>query len=260
MKASTVAALERINRDFYTRRAAEFSDTRKQPWPGWQRVLAIAREHIDTRRISILDLGCGNGRFRAELASAFGSAGADIVYLGIDASLPLLALARSGASPECPFETRLIAGDLVRRPLDELGTSARFDLILNFGVMHHVPSRAARGRLLAASARLLRPGGLLAVSFWQFGDRMRFRRRALPWRERPELGVDEADLEAGDHLLSWGDAGELRYCHYADPQEAGELVSALGLEPLASFSDDGRTRDLNLYHLLRQGTQHVMSE
>lgn len=252
MKASTVAALERINRDFYRQRASEFSDTRKQPWPGWQRVLELARRNLGTHRISILDLGCGNGRLLGELGRVLGGANVEISYLGIDVSLPLLALAAGAAHSAGLPASRLMAADLVQRPLAELESATGFDLILNFGLMHHLPSRRVRRRLLAESSLRLRDGGVMAVSFWQFGDKERFRRRFVPWRDDAAHGVDPRDLEAGDHLLAWADSGAARYCHFADAQEAEALVTELELKRLSSFREDGNSRDLNLYHVLRK--------
>lgn len=264
MKASTVAALERINRHFYRRRAREFSDTRQRPWPGWQRVLELAREHLASDRISVLDLGCGNGRFLAELERVLGGGERAVGYLGIDASVPLLAdtarapksLAKEGASGPGSVDRvdrRLLAADLVRRPLAEIDARARFDLIVLFGLMHHIPSRARRRALLGACVERLPPGGILAVSFWQFGDHERFAGRLRSWNDPQAAGVDPEDLEEGDALLAWGDAGAVRYCHFADPIEAGALVDPLGLEVLANFSADGGSHDLNLYWILRKG-------
>jgi SAM-dependent methyltransferase len=181
-------------------------------------------------------------------------------YLGIDASVPLLAEAarvpgpvvKKGASGFDPVDRRLLAADLVHRPLAEIDSRARFDLIVLFGLMHHVPSRARRLRLLEASAERLSPGGLLAVSFWQFGDRERFEGRFRSWHDPEAAGVDPEDLEEGDALLAWGDAGAVRYCHFAGPAEAETLVDPLGLEVLANFSADGNSNDLNLYWVLRR--------
>ncbi|MCP4203997.1 MAG: class I SAM-dependent methyltransferase [bacterium] len=254
MKASTVAALERINREFYRRRAAEFSDTRSRPWPGWQRVLELVRRNLDSQRISILDLGCGNGRLLPELGRALGGDKQEVSYLGVDVSAPLLAIAaRAGQADRAAAlrVPRLVAADLVARPLAELEPAASFDLIFNFGLMHHVPSFGARRRLLAESAGRLRPGGVLAVSFWQFGDRERFRRRLVSWRAAADR-VDPGDLEAGDCLLAWGDSGAVRYCHFANEAEAEALVEELELERLSSFREDGVSRDLNLYYVLRK--------
>lgn len=263
MKASTVEVLDRINRDFYRELASEFSETRKRPWPGWKRLFDLAKQSLgrmvgersaserDQARLSILDLGCGNGRLLPELDGAFGGG---VSYLGLDASVPLLALAArtsgtTGASP-----VSFVASDLVGEPLAELESGPRFDLILAFGFLHHVPSLERRHRVLTAAVGLLGPGGLLAVSFWQFGDRERFRRRFLLWEAlSPRFGrLDPSDLEPGDHLLAWGESGAVRYCHHAAPAEAERLVTSLGLTVVACFAADGESGDMNLYYLLRR--------
>lgn len=242
MKASTVAILDGINREFYRTRAAEFSRTRKRPWPGWQRVFEVVERHHDRARIPVLDLGCGNGRLLPELIGAFGSR---IDYLGIDASLPLLAEARGRRLDRASF----VAADLVSTGTREIGQTGRFDLVLAFGLLHHLPSFALRRDLLVRAAELLARDGFLAVSFWQYGARGRFRSRILSWREH---GVDPEAVERGDHLLAWGDRGAVRYCHFADPEEAEELVASVGLETVANFSSDGESGDLNLYFVQRK--------
>ncbi|MFQ5526424.1 MAG: class I SAM-dependent methyltransferase [Thermoanaerobaculia bacterium] len=251
MKASTVGTLDRINRDFYRSNAAEFSRTRKRPWPGWkilfERVESSSRERLDPARVSILDLGCGNGRVLPTLSEAFGDR---FSYLGLDSSLPLLV--EGGRTSAAGVEAARFGAANLGAELRAVRGDRRFDLILAFGLLHHVPSHERRAGLLGNAQGRLRPGGLLAVSFWQFGSHERFRRRFVPWRELPtELGeVDRSDLEPGDHLLAWGDSGALRYCHYTSPEEAETLVRASGLASAARFHADGETGDLNLYYLL----------
>jgi len=252
MKASTVAALERINRSFYAQWATEFSATRTKPWPGWDRVFEIVKQHLGSEGFSILDLGCGNSRLLEPLESFFGSR---ILYRGVDASVPLLALARS-ASERC--RPALHAANLVDEPLSEIAPAERFDLIVAFGLMHHLPSFALRQRLVTAAASRLRSGGLMAVSFWQFETKERFRRRFIPWlryssefSSRPEA-LEVEDLESGDHLLAWGDSGAVRYCHFADSAEAKAVVSVPELKTLVTFEDDGASNDLNLYWVLEK--------
>lgn len=251
MRASTVAILDRINRQFYRARAGEFSATRRRAWPGWDRLLDLASERLlpsaSSDGLAVLDLGCGNGRLLPRLSAKLGPA---ISYLGIDLSVPLLARASSLHRLE---EATFVAADLMARPPAPLAAGGRFDLIAAFGLLHHVAGRERRRELLREAARRLRPGGLLAVSFWQFGELERFERRFLPWSELPEGSrVDESDLEPGDHLLAWGEGGAARYCHYASPDEADALMGALDLEPVARFRADGSTGELNLYHLWRR--------
>ncbi len=250
MKASTVEVLDRINRDFYRERASEFSRTRKRPWTGWRKLFGLADSSLRSPRVSILDLGCGNGRLLPELVRAFGT---EISYLGLDRSVPLVGEARRTLEGSLTARAHLAAADLLREPLAELALHARFDLILAFGLLHHVPSLERRRQLLSSAARRLRPGGLLGLSFWQFGELQRFRSRFESWDTQPACaGLDTGDLEPGDHLLGWGDAGAVRYCHHAGPAEAAELVGSVGLRKVESFLADGESGRLNLYHLLRR--------
>ena len=258
MDAPTVARLNALNREFYRRHALSFDRTRRAPWPGWQRVAELVSS-LD--RPSILDVGCGNARFGLFLASAESRPidSLDIDYVGIDASPRLLAIAASRG----PSHWRWVEADVIAEPLPLVG---EFDLVVCFGVLHHVPGESTRQALLSSLAERLAQGGHLAVSFWQFGDRARFRDRALGWRSgvRGPESLDLSKLEHNDFLLPWGaDSGSaqgelpIRYCHFVDRAEARRLVGELrvekpGLEPVDEFVADGHSGDLNLYHLLRR--------
>ncbi len=141
MKASTVEVLDRINRDFYRERASEFSRTRKRPWTGWRKLFGLADSSLRSPRVSILDLGCGNGRLLPELVRAFGT---EISYLGLDRSVPLVGEARRTLEGSLTARAHLAAADLLREPLAELALHARFDLILAFGLLRAPPGDFGR--------------------------------------------------------------------------------------------------------------------
>jgi SAM-dependent methyltransferase len=253
MKPETIAALNRINRLFYDRHGYSFSSTRRGSWSGWTRLVERLRRSpltsLEHGRHSILDIGCGNGRFGRFLAEEIGS----FDYLGVDASLALLTEARNLRSSGDP-RTAYLAAELIERD-PPLRPSLSFTLIALFGFLHHVPSHERRRGLLRAMAERLRPGGLLAVSFWQFGSEERFERRKVSWEahhRKSEIPVETADLEPGDVLLAWGEGGTYRYCHFVEPEEADRLAAGTGLEPVDSYRADGRTGDLNLYFVLRR--------
>ncbi|MDH3744799.1 MAG: class I SAM-dependent methyltransferase [Acidobacteriota bacterium] len=272
MNRKTIDALEAINRRFYRLHSREFSATRSRPWPGWQLVLdsfrrhgrALGSEHRDPivdslTPFEVLDAGCGNGRF----ARFLGSDGENGVrYLGADASLALVAEARQAGAQRPRLEASWVVADLCGSetrswPLGGRTGVARTAVV--FGVLHHVAAFDRRLALLSSLGSTLEPGGLLAVSFWQFGGRRRFLKRTIPWEEynrRTADSVDVGELEAGDSLLVWGEKGDtnerLRYCHYADPEESAELAAATGLELVETFEADGRGDDLNLYYVLRR--------
>jgi len=246
----TLRALNAINRAFYREGAAEFSATRDQPWPGWTRLAELLARANLPAPLEVLDVGCGNGRFGCFLAEQQ----PELRYLGLDASAELLAIARSrgpiGADPE------LRQLDVVEQDLDACLGEGRFSLVALMGVLHHLPGAERRRAVLRALAGRLRPGGLLALTAWQFEAYQRFRDRIVAWEEYnlgAEEPIDLAQLEPGDHLLRWGRGARLRYCHFADEDETRALLAPLPCQTLASYRADGREANLNHYVVLRAG-------
>lgn len=265
MNCQTIAALNRINRSFYRRNSEDFSRTRRNSWPGWEQVLAAIQECRAPAGVkglvSILDAGCGNGRFLQFLGNRVQGA---IRYVGVDASLPLLVKARQSAVGPPPVNVALVAADLVTDRALECLRPESFDLAVAFGLLHHIPGRQARLSLLIDLASSLRPSGVMAVSFWQFGSQRRYVRRSMSWEEynrQADESIDVRELEEGDRVLIWGELlpGEsprfgsaVRYCHFTDPTEADRLVSSLPLDLLERFASDGDGGRQNLYYLLRR--------
>jgi len=196
MDRATILALNQINRDFYTHRAEEFSATRRRPWRGWLRLLPYIGER---ETLSVLDVGCGNGRFAVFLSEHLES---PFSYLGIEFSATALEHARaklSGLPSITLKEHDVMAG------LGDI--SGPFSLIALFGFLHHVPGFDTRRSLLIELGLLLEPDGILAFSVWQFGRFERFRKKLIPWDTflaNTGVEVDRSRLEPGDHILSWG--------------------------------------------------------
>ncbi|MEM8960443.1 MAG: class I SAM-dependent methyltransferase [Acidobacteriota bacterium] len=215
MNTATVRALGAINRRFYQHHSASFSRTRNRPWPGWASII----EARDTASpLSVLDAGCGNGRFVRWLAGVWRG---EIDYVGIDASLDLLAMARA-RRPEGITRYRLGVVDLLD---PRLATTGSFDLIVALGLMHHIPGYVNRIALLRRLGERLAPEGQLAVAFWRFAPRIAGTQKVIAWQPwAHELDLDE--LEAGDYLLAWqGDRSVPRYCHHTDDDELARLES-----------------------------------
>ncbi|MBW2418992.1 MAG: class I SAM-dependent methyltransferase [Deltaproteobacteria bacterium] len=161
MDLDTRQALDTVNRRFYASAAQEFSNTRSHPWPGWERLLP----HLAARSepLAVLDVGCGNGRFATFLAERLHGR---IDYLGIDSSEALLVHAReqNAALPEARFA----CVDALCGALESEALTRPFDLVVLFGLLHHVPGFETRRALLTRLVGGLAPGGLLAVAAWQF--------------------------------------------------------------------------------------------
>ena len=200
--------------------------------------------------LSVLDVGCGNGRFGVFLAERLADMEArtghapSLHYHGLDTDAALLARARealAGANGVFTLERR----DVIAHPPD----SGQYDLVALFGVLHHVPGAETRRALLRSLAERVAPGGLLAFACWRFMDYRRFRDRIVPWPDDLAGAVED-----GDHLLDWR-RGEtaLRYCHYVDDDEQAALVAATGLDEIDSYRADGGGA-ANRYGILRRRT------
>jgi SAM-dependent methyltransferase len=256
LNRETIARLDRINREFYAAHAEEFLATRASPWPGWERLLTHLRQHQPLRAPSaapnsaplrILDVGCGNARLGSYLAHRLER---PHHYVGLDRSLALLARAH-GAPARILADLVLSGGRVPCR-------AGHWDAVLVLAFLHHLPAFALRRALLASLVRLLRAGGVLVLSCWQFATEERFAQRMLTpqdYNRGAAAPIDPVELEAGDYLLRWGDrrnAQAVRYCHHTSPEEALRLTDGLLATPVDAWYADGRSSRLNWYVVMRR--------
>ncbi len=245
MKKSTVKKLNQINREFYHQTAEEFSRSRSYYWSGWKKILP----HLNTitaqkKEINVLDVGCGNGRFGLFLSA--NSSEIKINYWGIDFSERLLASAEkrlAAAKINYHLKKTDITEGLNLKPL-------KFDLIVCFGLFHHLPSFYLRQKLLKDLADRLNVNGLLAVTFWQFADKPRFKQKIV----QPEkVGIQPKEIDDKDYILDWKRGKKAyRYCRQIDYPEAEKLSQGLNLKQIDQYLADGKTSDLNLYLVFKK--------
>ncbi len=264
MDDATIQRLNALNQDFYRAVGDDFDQTRGAPWPGWERVWAAMSEARAGSRggsqggsrtaptpLYVLDVGCGNGRFGVFLAERLADVEArtghapSLRYHGMDADAGLLARAREALGRTGHALSLLEERDVIAHPPD----AGEYDLVVLFGVLHHVPGSETRRALLRALAARVAPGGLLAFACWRFLEYRRFRDRIVPWPDDLAGAV-----EPGDCLLDWrhGDTSALRYCHSVDETEHAALVGATGLVEIHSYRADGRSGDMNRYSILQR--------
>lgn len=235
MDATTIRRLNEINRQFYAETAPHFNQTRNAAWAGWAKLLPYLQ--LNNIPIRVLDVGCGNGRFGLFMAENF----AEVAYTGLDNSPALLEFAETALTPQITNLT-LQEHDIIQQPLP----AGQYDLVVLFGVIHHVPSWDNRQAFMQHLAAQVAPNGYLAWASWRFYEQERFQARITPW---------ENDIEVEDHdfLLDWRQGTTaLRYCHYVDDTEQTTLNAATGLTEIATFRADGKTQDLNCYSLLHR--------
>lgn len=278
MDSTTIQRLNVINHAFYAATAPEFDRSRSQPWPGWTRLL----DHLPKPCESVLDVGCGNGRFGVFLTtsppdplsihgegenqspalptsstaspSTSPIASFNLNYHGVDSSAALLEAARVALTEISHLTVTLERRDIIESPL----AAGQYDLVAAFGLLHHIPGATARRDFLRGLAARVRPGGLLAFACWRFYEYERFRSRVVPW---PDDLINR--VERHDYLLDWrrgggtsGGGGEsdypLRYCHYVDDAEHDALAAVLesaGMREIIRYRADGEGDALNCYSL-----------
>jgi hypothetical protein len=260
-----------MNTAFYANNAKSFSDTRKVPWPGWQRCMDVMGYGSEAARpgaarsgaarasvtrtddvLSVLDMACGNMRFKSFLENYYNHTIAS--YYAID---------------NCDALAMNTASDVAYQDLDILdvlasgGSLAKAihtppcDLSVAFGFMHHVPLQEWRASILKALIAHTAVGGFIAVSFWMFASDEGMAAKAKETTAQTVASEPwlASALGANDYILGWGGVlGVRRYCHSFTDEEVDELAASVisAAEPVASFKSDGRTGELNAYLVLRR--------
>lgn len=130
----------------YDQFAETFSKSRQNhPWP---EIDVIIDDMIHRNIQSVLDIGCGNGRFLEEIHH---SPFTIHQYLGIDSSRGMIEEARR-LHPEYQFEV----GDM-RSIRHSSFTSHRFDALLFLASFHHLETYEVRLQVLRDMKLFLKP-------------------------------------------------------------------------------------------------------
>jgi SAM-dependent methyltransferase len=141
----------------------------------------VRRELGDAAQARALDVGCGPGLTDGFLVGRFGE------LHGVDVSQPMVERAAI-ANPDAHY--RVTPGD--RLPYDD-GT---FDLAFAVNVFHHVEG-AGRSALARELARVVRPGGLVAIA------------EHNPLNPLTRLVVSRCAFDEGVELLPWRETESL---------------------------------------------------
>lgn len=168
------AAIEpkKLVRDSYDREAQRYANASAMQSRNLMRLLEVAEAHVKSgaEPLRVLDAGCGLGNAIAELkvrhTFPVGS------YLGVDLSPEMIAYAKEHfAAPGIEFQVV---------DLEELEfADAAFDLLISNSVLHWLNQPRLGVTVdgaLKQLARVLRPGGLMALSVAGVGTGRRFNR------------------------------------------------------------------------------------
>jgi SAM-dependent methyltransferase len=134
-------------KDSFNRIAEDFSATRDHPWPEFGIFKHCIPDHV-----SLLDVGCGNGRFLQYLLDQKKT----VDYTGLDFSKELIAIARK----------RFPQAEFVEQSMTDFDLGKCFDRVVAIASFHHVPTRRLRSRALSHMRKHLKDDGLLIISVW----------------------------------------------------------------------------------------------
>ena len=247
MKPVMKAKLNAINREFYSRFAREFSKMRSEGAHEMGRI--VSRIKTGSR---VLDVGSGNGRMGIRLVRE----DEHLRYVGIDSCEELLKIARDSVSleldPNAASRVTFVPVDIIDSKWVEAvrkeSSLECFDVVLLIAVLHHVPGREERRRILCQAREILASKGRIIVSAWQFPESERMQKKIVPWIT---IGIDDKELEPSDALLVWRRGGiGYRYCHWISESELDELAESAGLSILETFRSGGYEGNLSLYGVL----------
>jgi ubiquinone/menaquinone biosynthesis C-methylase UbiE len=144
----TDTATEGVGEGF-SQTAADYDEAVRHNISGARRL--IASIPAGTYR-DVLDVGCGTGFSAFTMADRFGP----LRLTGVDASEGMLAQFRAKLADRPDIEATLHAADVLDMPVPE----GAFDAVICSMAFHWFPFK---GRAMAAMARTLKPGGVIAI-------------------------------------------------------------------------------------------------
>lgn len=213
MNKEIESKLLKLVKDNYQEIADNFNITRqKEIWPEMRRLA----ENIQDRE-TILDVGCGNGRFLEAIKSK------QVNYLGVDNSSAMIELAKRNYPGQ-----RFLIADILQ--LDTFPEN-NFSKVFCLAVLQHLPGRDLRLQALAQLAGKLKPGGELIISVWNLWRQPKY--RALLFKNFGLKILHRNELGFNDLVFPWknstGEVISQRYYHAFTKKELKRLVRLAGL-------------------------------
>lgn len=203
----------------YDNISTEFDQTRHHHWDEFQMLVPQLKD-----KQSIVDLGCGNGRFYDFLKKH-----CKPHYLGIDNSSGLLKSARKN-HPKAKF----VKGDLLDIPVDDQSS----DITVCIAAFHHIPSKKLRQKSLDEIHRITRTKGLLFLTVWNLHQP---KYRKYVWRSYLRWLLSLGSYDIGDTFIPWGKSGVKRYYHAFTQKEIESLLEKSGFKILKKESGNNHT-------------------
>lgn len=195
--------------------AKEFSNTRKLFWPEWSFFSRFLDNFSNKEKISILDVGCGNGRFLKFLQEI---KHLNFYYQGFDISKKLLEEAQK-SFPEVSFTK----GNMTSLPYQDNS----FDILASIASFHHLKNIDERKNTLKEFYRVLKPNGILLIMVWNLWHNDKYQQQ----KEDAQALFDSGQSESSqDFNITWGKEKINRYYYAFQLEELKNLLLNSGLE------------------------------
>jgi tRNA (uracil-5-)-methyltransferase TRM9 len=175
-------------------------------------------------------------------------------YDGYDTSEKLLEIAHKDTVKNAEivgiknFEYNFTKLDVIANPSAVKGT---YDLVVAFGLMHHIPSRELRETWLNSIFGLVDNPGICVLTFWNYTQDRRSE-NAVRSINTPDFEIHEGDLDDGDYFLGWDKKQIYRYVHEYTEKDLIKVQNSAkqaGLELIETYDSDGRSKNLNKYYI-----------
>ena len=187
---------------------------RSRPWRDLVRMIPCSEKEKGIA----LDLGCGTGRHLSELVRRFSE------VLAVDISKRMIEWTRK----------RCIKSDIYTKVHTVVANGRLLpfrynciDFVLSVAVLHNIPSREERLRVLESIKSTMKPRGSLLLTVWsRYQPRLLI--KAILQLMRRRNGV----LEFGDVLVPWRRKGTTyyRYYHLFTKKELREHITSVGFK------------------------------
>ena len=179
----------------------DFDRTRKTDWQEFHTFL----EHINDNQ-SVIDLGCGNGRFYSFLKKY-----RKVQYLGMDNNKNLLEKAKT------QFGETFIEGDMLDIPVEK----DKYDVVVSIASLHHIPSKKLQQKAIREILRILKKNGIAIITVWNL---FQTKYKKYIWQARLRHLLSLGNYSYRDTFIPWGNSEVKRYYYAFNPQELENLL------------------------------------
>jgi len=211
MKEKTKKEILASVKKTYNSIAKDFSKTRKMGWDEFEEFLKYIKDND-----SIVDLGCGNGRFYQFLKGK-----RKVKYTGIDNSKKLLEEARKiikEAKKPQTSKPKFIEGDLLKIPAKPASTK----VVTCIAAFHHLPSSSLREKSLKEMHRILQKNGKLILTVWNLLEQPKYKKAVT--KAKIKWLTTLGKYEKRGLLIPWGETKIPRYYYAFKQKEIEKLL------------------------------------